>query len=287
MTVNGINQTDIKANTARKHPTYWFDDGSLILQVEDVAYNLHKTILTRHSPLLQSLTRNTEDGYKVSVVQIPEELGVTGEDFDKLLEHLYHDMYLNFPNVHKLARERIISLLPRSLEGLSHPEFADQALTLAVRYELYPIQKALFYTVSTHMHFEEHDGEGDANIEAPSQAEAAPSVHVPPDVLQRCKDLLDQLIAHFTPILFTVATAGHMACTDVLAETWMPLVIQPALENNGLCRPIETLQAIIDLDWGTHGLCQECVAEKVEEWKGEQAVVWNKMDEWLGMQKKE
>lgn len=74
-----------------------------------------------------------------------------------------------------------------------------------------------------------------------------------------------------------------MACTDVFAEAWMPLVIQPALENNGLCKPIETLQTIIDLDWKVQGLCEECVEDKREEWRGEQKDVWDKMDIWLGL----
>lgn len=86
---------------------------------------------------------------------------------------------------------------------------------------------------------------------------------------------------HFTPVLFTVATAGHMACTDVFAEKWMPLVIQPALDDNGLCRPLETLDRIIGIDWAAEGLCAECVREKTDEWRGEQRAVWEAMDRWL------
>ena len=86
---------------------------------------------------------------------------------------------------------------------------------------------------------------------------------------------------HFTPILFTVATAGHMACTDVFAEKWMPLVISPALEDNGLCRPLETLERIIAIDWAKEGLCEECVRDKTEEWRAEQKLVWDGIDEWL------
>lgn len=74
-----------------------------------------------------------------------------------------------------------------------------------------------------------------------------------------------------------------MQCTDVFAEMWMPLVIQPALECSGLCRPIETLQTIIDLDWGAQGVCAECVQEKREEWRAEQRTVWERMDKWLGL----
>lgn len=76
-----------------------------------------------------------------------------------------------------------------------------------------------------------------------------------------------------------------MTCTDVFAETWMPLVIQPALENGGLCRPLETLQAIADLDWAANGLCDECVKAKHEEWRSEQEDIWNRMGNWLELPK--
>ena len=72
-----------------------------------------------------------------------------------------------------------------------------------------------------------------------------------------------------------------MACTDVLSEKWMPLVIQPALDDNGLCRPLETLDRIIGIDWAAEGLCAECVREKTGEWRGEQRAVWEAMDRWL------
>ncbi|KAH8102383.1 hypothetical protein BXZ70DRAFT_1006314 [Cristinia sonorae] len=273
------------------HPSYWFDDGSIILHVQDTSYKLHRSLIARHSPFLNSLSDTTDD------LRIPEGLGVLSEDFDRLLEHLYHDIplstdsqlsrlgsilrassesQLHFPDIHRLAKERFQSLLPQSLEDLSHSERADHALGIAVQYQMYPIQKALFYSVATHMHFEDEE-----SVDGNPDIKLITSATMTPDILKQCKALLDQLIGHFTPILFTVATAGHMACTDVLAEKWMPLVIQPALENNGLCRPIETLQSIIDLDWSRHGLCRDCVQDKRDEWKGEQEVVWNKLDEWL------
>lgn len=99
----------------------------------------------------------------------------------------------------------------------------------------------------------------------------------------RCAALQDALIAHFTPILFTVATAGHMECTDIFAETWMPDVIAPALANNGLCRPIETLREIGAVRWEDKGVCDECCREKRAEWEEEVRVVWNKVDEWLAL----
>lgn len=133
------------------------------------------------------------------------------------------------------------------------------------------IRKALYYSIATHSH--------DHNADDPNAP--APRLPLSPELSARCDALLDNLIAHFTPILFTVATAGHMACTDVFAEKWMPLVIQRALDENGLCRPLETLEEIIAIDWAAEGLCEECVRDKREEWRGEQRDVWARMDEWL------
>lgn len=89
------------------------------------------------------------------------------------------------------------------------------------------------------------------------------------------------IIEHFTPILFTPATTSHMACTDVFAETWMQLVIQPAIENDGVYKPLETLQKVIDIDWGYHGLCPPCVIDKRAEWQREQEDIWEKIDSWI------
>lgn len=92
--------------------------------------------------------------------------------------------------------------------------------------------------------------------------------------IQLCKSLMTQIIDYFTPILFTPAATPHMTCTDVFADTWMPLVISPAIENDGVYKPIETLERMKQIDWASHGLCGACVAEKYEEWSEEQENVW-------------
>ena len=82
----------------RRHPKYWLDDGSLILQTHDSLYKVHRTLLERHSRLLASL--NTpgdveEKGKLVEglvVVRVPDELEVRSGDLEILLEYLYHDV---------------------------------------------------------------------------------------------------------------------------------------------------------------------------------------------------
>jgi hypothetical protein len=72
-----------------------------------------------------------------------------------------------------------------------------------------------------------------------------------------------------------------MACTDIFAEQWMPLVIGPALETSGLCQPVETLRSIQQIDWEKQGLCKECCEEKRVEWEEEIRAIWDKLDSWI------
>jgi len=61
----------------------------------------------------------------------------------------------------------------------------------------------------------------------------------------------------------------------------MSLVIQPAIEDDGVYKPLETLQRMKEIDWASYGLCASCVVEKEEEWTDEQRRVWELMDEWI------
>lgn len=163
------------------------------------------------------------------------------------------------------------------------------------------VRKALLYSIVTTTDFD-HDEEIEADVAAdPARKSSTPGESIPissdfgnslaPEVMvylsdsdrEVCKTLITQLIDHFTPILFTPATTRHMACTDVFADTWMTLVIQPGLENDGVYKPLETLELIKSINWNEHGLCSSCVVEKREEWTEEQNVVWKRMDDWLGM----
>ncbi|KAI9065077.1 hypothetical protein FKP32DRAFT_1665636 [Trametes sanguinea] len=286
--------------TLRRHARYWLDDGSLVVRAQDDIYKVHRTLLDRHSKVLASLSpskdgsdenKDAVDG--LIVVHIPDELEVRSEDFEALLEHLYHDAPVNdsasfpkvasvlrasskeqldFPAIHTLARNRLEEMFPSGPQVSFTSEHAEEALTLAVKHDIPSIRKALYYSIATHSHDHDSDAAGPSAPRRPTLS---------PELSARCDSLLEKLISHFTPILFTVATAGHMTCTDVLAEKWMPLVIQPALDDNGLCRPLETLERIISIDWAAEGLCTDCVRDKAEEWRGEQKAVWERMDEWL------
>ena len=139
------------------------------------------------------------------------------------------------------------------------------------------IQKVLYYALITHTNVGVDDSSELSKLHPVLQSRR--------EIIETSQHLQSQLISHFTPILFTVSTAGHMPCTDAIAEHWMTSVIGPALSDptGGVSAPIEALQKICEIDWGELGLCQECVRDKKEEWKGEADTIWEKMDEWLNI----
>ncbi|KAI0744062.1 hypothetical protein C8Q80DRAFT_1184827 [Daedaleopsis nitida] len=300
MTTVGSPLQDPAESGLRRHEKYWFDDGSLVLRAHNDIFKVHRTLLHRHSKTLASLSTSENDSTHhlddVAVQHIPEHLDVRSQDVETLLQHLYHDQplgddtlfsslaalfkvsskqQLDFPEIHALARSRLERLFTTSPEAFSRPENAEEALALAVKYDIPSIRKTLYYTVATHPH--------EAEDPAPDVSEDAPKSHphLSPELSVRCDALLEKLVDQFTPVLFTVATAGHMACTGVFAEKWMTLVIGPALEDNGLCRPLETLDRIIGIDWAAEGVCTECVRDKTDEWRAEQREVWARIDDWL------
>jgi len=59
------------------------------------------------------------------------------------------------------------------------------------------------------------------------------------------------------------------------------MVISPAIGDNGVCRPLETLGRLKEIDWAKHGLCAYCVEEKRKEWTEEQMNVWDLMESWM------
>ena len=146
------------------------------------------------------------------------------------------------------------------------------------------VRKAILYSLVTTTEFDVTESTNTQISPTPSTSKLLPS-H---PVLSRgdaeiCMTLMTRFIEYFTPILFTPAATPHMACTDVFADTWMELVIQPALDNDGVYKPLETLDRMKSIDWNKEGLCPSCVVEKREEWSEEQRTVWRLMDSWLEM----
>ncbi|KIL66982.1 hypothetical protein M378DRAFT_159925 [Amanita muscaria Koide BX008] len=286
-----------------KHPVYWFNDGSIVLQVQEQLFRVHLSLLSRLSPYFAGLRTDT----LTNIVGLGN--GTLAHDFRVLLEHLYHDIplstastidrfasilritsptLLDFPTLHGVAKEAFSAKFPRGPLACYRPSTNTlETLALATEYRLDPVRKLLLYSIVTNDEFDFLDGmanearphrdaepaELKTNTAAPQKLSAADN--------KTCSDLMIKLIEHFTPVLFTPPTTPHIPCTDVIASAWAPLVAQPAITGEGLAKPLETLEQMKAIDWAGQGLCASCIAEKREEWTGEQQAIWDIMDDWL------
>ncbi|KAG1725715.1 uncharacterized protein EDB91DRAFT_1167667 [Suillus paluster] len=281
----------------RQHPTYWFNDGSIVIRSrgmsnEEVCFKLHESLLRRQSRFVQRMLDNS--GSSTEEISIPPELGVQVHDLTALFEHLYHDTplsaeapfshvaailrvsspdQLDLPGVHMSARAYFVSMFPQGPQPFAHPSgHLEEALGLVHSYEIASIRKSVYYSLVTTSEFEPEADDG-LDPENSIQPNGSPGI--------RCRSLMTGIVEHFTPILFTPPATPHMACTDVFADRWMSLVIQPAISTSGVCRPLEMLEEIKQIDWAAEGLCAACVMEKTQEWRQEQKDLWEKMDLWL------
>jgi hypothetical protein len=84
----------------RRHPHFWFDDGSLFLSIGNDLFKVHRTLLYRHSRVLPTWPGsydladfgiNTAGMDGCAIVAVPEDTHATAEDVEALLEHIYHD----------------------------------------------------------------------------------------------------------------------------------------------------------------------------------------------------
>ncbi|KAG2135190.1 uncharacterized protein EDB93DRAFT_1242578 [Suillus bovinus] len=301
-------------SNARQHPTYWFNDGSIVIRSRDmsngeVCFKLHGSLLRRQSRFVQRMLDSSGTSADSEEVLIPPELGVQVQDLTALLEHLYHDTplsaeapfshiaailrvsspdQLDLPGVHMSARAYFVSMFPQGPQPFAHPgSHLEEALALVHSYQIPSIRKGIYYSLVTTSEFEPEDDDLDLeNLIKPNGlpgSSSTPRLILLPADVNRCRSLMTGIVEHFTPVLFTPPATPHMACTDVFADKWMSLVITPAISNSGVCKPLEMLEQIKQIDWAAEGLCAACVREKTQEWTQEQEDVWEKMDSWLDL----
>ncbi|KAF8633474.1 hypothetical protein AX15_001434 [Amanita polypyramis BW_CC] len=291
-----------RADLSDAHPVYWFNDGSIILRAQKRLFRVHHSFLSRLSPFFAKL----KVGSSNDVVDLGSEVYAT--DFEVLLQHLYHDVplsaassidrfasilrvtnswSLNFPTVHFASKELFVSMFPRDLVLNYKPANILEALALANEYQLTPVRKALLYSIVAGNEFNFHgldDLTTPIDPGAESEIDITPLRNVSEADAKSCTYLMTKLIDYFTPILFTPLTTPHIPCTDVFADTWSPLISQPAIENEGMTKPLETLEQMKNIDWARHGLCASCTSEKRKEWSEEQHMIWKMMDSWLNVE---
>jgi hypothetical protein len=85
-----------------RHPIFWFDDGSIIVRVQDHLFKVHRSLLSRHSSLFAHfprIMRTSTDLREDLAVDcdydvIDLDRHVLTQDVEVLLEHLYHDVWV-------------------------------------------------------------------------------------------------------------------------------------------------------------------------------------------------
>jgi len=83
----------------RNHSEYWFEDGSLVLDVQVMRFKVHQTLLSRHSRFFSAVLKLRGDDSQSNRmlngchhVILEREQQVRADDVEALLQHLYHDV---------------------------------------------------------------------------------------------------------------------------------------------------------------------------------------------------
>ncbi|KAI0277708.1 hypothetical protein BGY98DRAFT_1097261 [Russula aff. rugulosa BPL654] len=309
-----------ESQSPRRSDRFWFDDGSALVSLVPSVYKIHKSILDRHTTKFASWVLDTTDPAALAlskaiddvgtpIIVVPVELGVTIEDFETLLAYLYHDSSELIPprrlystglissatrltSIFEIANRDLATLFPGGPAPFAHlhrTDHLEEALELALQYGVESeAKKALVYSVATSTNFDptgEYDPSGPESHD--TSGKGAPHPALSPRTLHICHRLLASLITDFTPVLFTVCAASHMACTDIIADHWMTDVITPALADGGVGRPLETLDRIASVSWNEMGVCDECVESKKIEWSETAKDVWENIGGWIEDAEKE
>lgn len=271
-----------------KHPDYWLEDGSVIIIVEDTAFRVYRSLITRLSPQFFSdccqtmalANGQTQDEVSLPCFTVRSEKGIAKEDFEALIAHILHDITItedtafahilrlfmvssaskgNFAKIHCLAKNHLDAYMHRNPLDI---DFSGYNLIASALDSLYEgkdkslersLKRALYYSYATQdgVTFEDGSADADPGAKKPDDAQA-PVVHknhLSKEDAAICERVMAQLSETFSPTLFQPPAALHMYCTDVYAALWMERAIQPAFENNGTANPFSTLRRLCTLDW--------------------------------------
>ncbi|KAF8524290.1 hypothetical protein BU17DRAFT_42983 [Hysterangium stoloniferum] len=282
-----------------QHESLWLEDGNVVILIEEVMFKVHRSILKRSSPLFAAQFANSEFELYDTTPLIRLKDGIASHsDVEALLHHLYHEKPLttessferiaqiiractqhDFPEIKQLALRRLADIYPLRPEPFECSRWQNlleaSQLALDCRLRAACQLPALIYGIITTLDFDVEEG---------LPPEQLPADYIPRNKLHDlCGQVMRRMMDHFSPILFTVPTGSHMECTEIFAEHWMPLAIQPAIEGGGVYKPLETLKTVQAIDWRALGVCGDCYVEKRQEWEGEADEIWSRMHDWIDL----
>ncbi|TRM66359.1 hypothetical protein BD626DRAFT_487571 [Schizophyllum amplum] len=291
-----------RARAAVKHEDFWALDGSVILQVENVQFKLHRSSLAKQSAWMAVLFEESPDSEDIGGVPIYclDRTGLRAGDLEILLRTwenailyalepapfittvavLRASLALHFMDYESFARHQLRRLWPDGLEDLTTTRIPNAVATVVLTRDghMPGVRKRAMYELVRTEGFSQGPNE-----EKLSEAEYS--------ALVRAREKLTNvwiMNAGMAPKvglpdghsdLHCIERLGHgiRAHYSALSET----KILEEYANDAICG----LQALAEIDWKAHGFCDRCATAKRNAWNEIRQKQWENLDLWLGEQK--
>ncbi|KAI9070277.1 hypothetical protein FKP32DRAFT_1586289 [Trametes sanguinea] len=297
----------------KRSANYWHLDGSVVVQVQDTLFRLHRSRLAQQSDFFAALFRNN-DGSSDSPVLVEEDTvdncpvyvisGVSVLDFERLLTALDAGIDLD--------------KLPGVKEG--NAAAATQTVLLAQDCDLPELLKPAYYELlrtpgfgqdlSVYLHAESSDASYPAarlKMESDEDEQNAPSPTLPASDFVRlvnAKQVLQrewQALVRAPPLPSTFVCPlskispfsrdGRTRDALVLCQRawlaeeaqWYSWVMPTGLFELGMIDVFAGMRRLIDIDWQAKGFCLGCVSERRDAWAAKRRALWDKLDVLLGL----
>ncbi|KAJ7681987.1 hypothetical protein DFH06DRAFT_972136 [Mycena polygramma] len=303
---------------ARKHDVHWALDGSIVIQIQDIKFKLHKSHLAKHSPWFSGLfdgatvtggeyvERVDDDGSTpMYILSLPR---LTAKDFTRLLDGfdnaiIYVHQDPSFPRIASILRAATLLSFPdfrdwaiRLLEDRWSPALADlstERITHATESVLLSracgaptfLKRAMYELVRLAGYGQTPNREGVAGpdfyalVRAREQLTALWVQTVSP----YSQDFVDCAGAAPVP----PAPPAEVECTTANAllagKAHRKLMQESGIVDDYLYDPVCGLQALIEADWAAEGYCAPCVALRRKVWAGRREKIWENLDVWFGL----
>ncbi|KAH9918696.1 hypothetical protein B0H21DRAFT_895581 [Amylocystis lapponica] len=296
----------VKANPSR-HLQFWHLDGSVVIQIENTIFRLHRSRLAQQSgyfantfaksPAEPNVIELGDDDGVVDRCPVYKVAGVAVDDFAALLTALDSGIKFAmkpppFPVLASILRAahalkfevmteyttfRLCEMWPRTLSRLSSSRTAYPSETILLAQQCNVPEVSSAHTTSSsarplrasHRDTREAPGEWVQVTRAPPAPSAVPC---PLEHIHANGSLNPGLL----PTL--------QKCRDARAadsERWSTEVVRSAVFDEYMYDPLVGLDRLVDMDWAGMGHCVGCVNARREMWTEKKEKLWAQLDEWL------
>ncbi|KAI0703484.1 hypothetical protein BC835DRAFT_1319183 [Cytidiella melzeri] len=305
-----------------RNRTYWFLDGSVVLQLEDQMFRLHRSRLANQSTYFQELFSaapgdgGAENGGDlcdfIDKCPVFKVKGVSVADFEQLLMALDNAISyvysppefsqlasilraaqtLRFSALEDFASRTLRQMWSKELSKLteSRIKHAPETIILAREYEMPELLKRAFYELVRTARLGEDE---DADSDDPDVA----STQISRQDLVRLIRAREELVARWIltagsppEILCPLApveppskeSAKCMQARANLFAHWNE-VVKKGLFEEYLYDPLVGLQRLVEHDWTELGYCRGCVKAWRDSWMAQRVKLWQQLELWLGL----